>query len=199
MSCPTTSNMQALKRLGRYLIQYPRAVSKFEYQRYTRNLNVWSDSDFAGCSTTRKSTSGAVIRLGTHVVKHTSHTQSVISLSSGEAEYYAMVRACGMGMGIQSILEDWNLSTSLTLKTDASAAVGIALRKGLGKVRHIEVSQLWLQEKVSEGKVKIEKVDGCVNISDHLTKHLDAKKLGNDCASMHLTRSRDRHPLTPQV
>ena len=37
----------------------------------------------------------------------------------------------------------------IQVKSDASAAVGIAMRRGLGKVRHIDVSQLWLQEKIA--------------------------------------------------
>ena len=122
-----------------------------------------------------------------------------MSLSSGEAEYYAMVRAAAVGLGIQAILSDWKVQSSLTLKTDASAAVGIAMRKGLGKVRHIEVNQLWLQEKVAQGKIKIVKVHGSANLADHLTKFLDGPKLAHDCKQLELERTRTRHPLTPVV
>ena len=48
----------------------------------------------------------------------------------------------------------------LELLTDASAAKGMAGRIGAGKVRHIEVSQLWLQDKVSRGELRVRKVGG---------------------------------------
>ena len=95
---------------------------------------------------------------GNHAVKSWSTTQQVIALSSGEAEYYSMVRGGSMGLGIRAMARDLGLSIGVKVKTEASAAKGIASRKGLGKVRHIDVSQLWLQDKVSKGEIVIEKV-----------------------------------------
>lgn len=125
--------------------------------------------------------------------------QSVISLSSGEAKYYAMVRSAAVGIGLRSIPNDWHVRADISLKTDASAAVGIAMRRGLGKVRHIEVNQLWLQEKIADGDLKIVKVGGSVNLADHLTKYIDRAKLDNDCKLLDLERSGSRHVLTPGV
>ena len=45
-------------------------------------------------------------------------------------------------------MKDLGVNMSITILTDASAAKGIASRRGLGKVRHIEVNQLWVQERV---------------------------------------------------
>ena len=88
---------------------------------------------------------------GSHAVKSWSTTQQVIALSSGEAEYYSMVRGGSMGLGINAIAEDMGVSLRvIVVKTDASAAKGIASRRGLGKVRHIDVSQLWLQDRVNK-------------------------------------------------
>ena len=56
-------------------------------------------------------------------------------------------------------------------KCDASAAIGIVLRRGLGKVRHIDVSQLWLQHKVASGEIQVKKVGTGENKSDALTKY----------------------------
>ena len=55
-----------------------------------------------------------------------------------------------VGLGLQSALRGFDVEARLTLKSDASAAVPIASRRGLGKVRHIEVCQLWLQKKSKE-------------------------------------------------
>ena len=54
-----------------------------------------ADASLAGCKTTRKGTSAAMFFVGTHLVGEFSRTQSVISLSSGESEYYALVVAAG--------------------------------------------------------------------------------------------------------
>ena len=108
--------------------------------------------------------------LGKHCLKSWSSTQSVVSLSSGEAEYYAMVKGGSIGMGFQSLLKEVGCQAKIILKCDASAAVGIVKRRGLGRIRHIDVTQLWLQEKVAEGVVEINKVNTKENVSDGLTK-----------------------------
>ena len=111
--------------------------------------------------------------LGSHTIKTWSSTQSVIALSSGEAEYYGIVKGCSQGLGIKSMLEELNVCWNLRVKTDASAAIGIAKRRGLGKVRHIEVHQLWVQEQVTSGRIRLLKVPGTENLADALTKHVD--------------------------
>ena len=113
---------------------------------------------------------------GSHCVKSWSVTQSVISLSSGEAEYYAMVKGASVALGFRSMLGEVGVKIHIRLKCDASAAVGIVMRKGLGKIRHIEVTQLWLQEKVAEGLISVTKVGTKENVSDGLTKGVSGVK-----------------------
>ena len=113
---------------------------EFAYQEGDGVVTVWSDTDFAGCRKTRKSTSGGVITLGKHVVKTWSTTQAILALSSGEAEYYGIVKGCSQGLGMKAMMEDLGVKVRVRVKTDANAAVGIANRIGSGKVRHLEVS-----------------------------------------------------------
>ena len=96
--------------------------------------------------------------LGSHLVKSWSLTQATVSLSSGEAEYYALVKGGSAGLGIKSMLKEMGVNVEIKISTDASAAVGMVKRRGLGRVRHIDVSQLWIQNKVQEGQIKIRKV-----------------------------------------
>ena len=137
--------------------------------------------------------------MGSHVVRTWSSTQAVIALSSGEAEYYGMVKGSSLAMGMRSMCRDFGVELGIVLHTDASAAVGIANRTGLGKVRHIEVNQLWLQSKVRDGIVVIKKVDGEKNLSDALTKHVDGKKLEWHVKELGGEVRRGRHPLMPEV
>ena len=74
-----------------------------------------------------------VIMLNQHVVKTWSVTQDLIALSSGEAEYYGLVRGGAQGLGVISLLKDLGIVPKLKLKTDATVAKSIASRRGLGK------------------------------------------------------------------
>ena len=55
------------------------------------------------------------------------------------------------------------------LKTDASAARGVLMRQGVGKVRHLQVQHLWLQQNVAAGELTIAKIPRLENYADALT------------------------------
>lgn len=83
--------------------------------------------------------------LGTHWLKSWSKTQTLIALSSAGSELYAAVKATAETMGIQSAANDFGLQIEASTMADASAALGIISRKGLGKVRHLDTNHLWIQ------------------------------------------------------
>ena len=139
------------------------------------------------------------MRLGKHLVKSWSNTQSVIALSSGEAEYYGMVKGGSVGLGVKAMLADLGVKRGIKLKTDASAAKGIATRRGLGKVRHIEVSQLWLQEKVQRGDIDVIKVPGKTNKADALTKPVGGEKITEHMGSVEGEVRKGRHAMMPKL
>ena len=66
---PRVKDWGRLKRLAKYLIGRERYIIKYEYQRSTRGVEVWTDTDYAGCKETRKSTSGGLIRFGGHLLR----------------------------------------------------------------------------------------------------------------------------------
>ena len=177
MSNPTAGDMLGLKRLGRYLKLYPRVVFRFPFQSMPNKIDVYSDTDWAGCLRTRKSTQGGAVLIGQHCFKHWSSTQSIIALSSGEAEYYGIVKATSVGFGVQSMMKDMGIPMDLYIHTDAEAAKGIASRKGLGKIRHLHTHYLWVQERVRNGDIVLKKVWGAENPADLLTKHLDHNRM----------------------
>ena len=71
--------------------------------------------------------------IGSHCIRTWSSTQPSVTLSSGEAEFYGLVKASGAGLGHQSLLCDMDLDMPVCVWTDSSAALGIATRSGLGK------------------------------------------------------------------
>ena len=199
MSEPKDIGQMALKRLGRYLVGKPRVRTLFEYQGSVRRLDTYVDTDYAGCRRTRKSTSGGIAFLGKHVLKSWSLTQSIITLSSGEAEYYGLVKGSSVALGLRSLLKDLGITREIIMHTDASAAIGIAMRRGVGKVRHIEVHQLWLQDRIGRGDIRVMKVEGSKNPADALTKHVEGYKLENHVKSTGMQVCSGRHEAAPML
>ena len=104
-------------------------------------------------------------------------------------------------MGIRSLAADMGITFEcpIAIKSDASAAIGISSRVGIGKVRHIEVTQLWVQEKVANGEIVIEKVATEDNLADALTKAVDAQIIQKHVLGTGAEILRDRHPLAPKI
>ena len=137
--------------------------------------------------------------LGNHTLKTWAQTQAVVALSSGEAEYYGMVKAATVGIGMRSLMRDLQLDKTIRIKTDASAAKGIANRTGLGKMRHLEVTQLWLQDKVRNGDIAVQKVDGKINRADAGTKHVTREELERTLRWLGCHKEHGRHELAPGI
>ena len=135
-----------------------------------RWLEVYVDSDWAGCLQTRKSTSGGVMTVGGGLVKSWASTQGSTALSSGEAEYYVIVKGACEGLGLKQVMQDMGVRVAVRVWVDSSAAKSIAERSGLGKVRHMDVRYLWLQEVRKAGGLKIMKIKGENNPADIMTK-----------------------------
>ena len=98
--------MGALKRIGRYLLGHRRLVYTYPWQSAS-GIDVYSDTDWSGCKRTRRSTSGGCVMIGRHAIRTCSSTQPSVTLSSGEAEFYGLVKAAGAGLGHQSIMRDF--------------------------------------------------------------------------------------------
>ena len=92
--------------------------------------------------------------IGSHPLKGWAKTQSLIALSSGESELYATLRAASGGLGVQSIASDLGITLRGEVWGDASAALGIIKRKGLGKTRHIDMGFPWIQQTAAEKRPK---------------------------------------------
>ena len=114
--------------------------------------------------------------LGRHLLKSWSSTQPLVSLSSGEAEFHGVVKAAGVGLGFQSLLEDLGLHLALRAWTDSTASMGICNRQGLGRIRHLATQALWVQQRVRDGSFTLHKVRGEENPADLFTKHITSRE-----------------------
>ena len=140
-----------------------------------------------------------VIFLGSHYIKSYSTTQKIIALSSAEAELYGMIKGSAHSLGLKSLVADFGISTKIEIHTDASAAMGIANRKGLGKLRHIETNQLWIQDKVRDGTSRIHKCKGTENPADSLTKPVKNEDLKWHLRLTGIHLQEGRSSIAPQL
>ena len=140
-------------------------------------MECFIDTDFAGCKATRRSTSGGVVLWGRHAIQHWSVTQSTIALSSAEAELGGIVKGACNALGLQSVAADLELDREVLLHGDSAAAIGICRRQGVGRIRHLAVQDLWVQDQIRQKKINLVKVQGTHNVSDLMTKYLSREEL----------------------
>ncbi|CAK0830057.1 unnamed protein product [Prorocentrum cordatum] len=189
MQKPTERHLRLLKRAGRFLIGAPRAIWKWGRQRAPTVMDIYSDTGWAGCPITRRSTSSVVIKHGQHLIVTASTTQIPISMSSGEAEFYGCVRAASRAIGMQSLCQGLGRDVSLRIWSDSAAALGIMQRRGCGKVRHLETPTLWVQKALKDGRFQLAKVPGKSNPADLGTKFLDQAAMLRGLGMMSVTLS----------
>ena len=136
---------------------------------------------------------------GAHLIKFYSSTQHVISLSSGESEFYAGIKAGSTLLGAMSMSLDLGELRGGVLAFDATAAKAMLSRKGHGRAKHIDRSYLWLQQCVHSGDLKLEKVGTKMNGADLGTKHLDRNQIETLCNELNLHVAQGCHRLSLKV
>ena len=149
-----------------------RTVMRYDWQGHEREVTGYSDSDWAGCRVTGKSTSGGALMIGGHFLKGWARTQNHVTMSSAEAELVALVKCTAELLGVRSMMRDWGQESNRVVYADSSAALAVAKRKGAGKLRHINVSSLWIQERQDREDLELRKVLGTQNPADLMTKYL---------------------------
>ena len=204
MGCPTIKAMAALKHLASYLkntMDYGVMLYKcgpgdvlmdhlsqfcqvdsdsLRRARSDFELEVYSDSNWAGCNVTRKSTTSFMVFLCGSLIFSACRTQASVALSSCEAELLAGTAAVGDAIQMSHILRFLVNETALentgkvtlTLHTDSSSAKAVWQRRGSGRLKHIDTRMLWLQRMLRKQYIRLQKVPTMYNPSDLNTKKL---------------------------
>ena len=108
--------------------------------------------------------------------------QKVVTLSSGEAELVALSQAVSEGILIQKAWEFLvGCDACMVARTDSSVARAISQRAGVGRVRHLQTSCLWIQQWVSMRRLRVAAIPTQMNSADAGTKILTAKRLQMLC------------------
>ena len=115
--------------------------------------------------------------LGGHLLAASATTQNVEATSSGEAEFYALIKSAPRALGAVAMAADMAKVVKPRVRVDATASKAIALRRGVERVRHLHTQVLWMQEAVARRELTIAKVQGVENPADMGTKHLAQREM----------------------
>ena len=137
--------------------------------------------------------------IGGHFIQGWSRTQNHVTMSSAEAELVALVKCSAELLGLRSMLKDLGVETRGVVYADSSAALAIAKRKGAGKLRHINVSSLWIQERQDKKDLECRKVLGTENPADMMTKHVARDAIMDHVARMGLKFAAGRLTKAPRL
>ena len=137
MSEPKVDHHLQVVRVARCILQHPGEALLFGCQADLKTLYVYTDTDWAADELTRKSVSCTVERYGSYMLDCNVANQSLVALSSREAEFYCIVRAVATAKQTSQILEQIGMQLEVTIASDSSAARGICTRTGSGKVQHL--------------------------------------------------------------
>ena len=110
-----------------------------------------------------------------------------------------MVKAASEALGLQAMARDFGTELAPWMYVDATAAMGVAQRVGLGKLRHLDTQSLWLQQAIRQKRIGLSKVLGTVNPADLMTKYTDSSTLERLLVIMSLERREGRAEIAPHV
>jgi hypothetical protein len=178
MSNPGYEHWQGFKYLLRYLKQIVNYGLCFGADCTEHVLCGFSDSDFAGCKDSRKSTSAYYFTFAGSTISWKSQLQPIVVLSSTEAEVIATTEAIKEAIWLQGLMKELNVITSCaSIFVDNQSAIYLCKDPILhDRSKHIDVKLHYIREILASGIVKLVKIATKFNPSDFGTKIVTAKK-----------------------
>ena len=178
MQNPTQNHWIAVKRILRYIKGTLSFGLKFTHTE-DFNLHGYSDSDWAGCTSSRKSTSGQLFRLGDCTISWRSKKQSIIALSSTEAEYVALCSAAQETTWLRRMLHGIRMQqvTPTTVYEDNQGCTALARNpKDHPRTKHIEVKYHFIRDMIARKRMDVIYCPTGEMVADTLTKGLAKPK-----------------------
>ncbi|RVW60823.1 Retrovirus-related Pol polyprotein from transposon TNT 1-94 [Vitis vinifera] len=174
MNNPTEKHMTAVIRILRYL-KMTLGKGLFFQRTTKKEIEIFSDVDWAGSVTDRRSTSGYCSFVWGNLVTWRSKKQSVVARSSAEAEFRAMAQGICEGIWLNRLLEELRvpLKHPIVLYCDNQAAISIAKNPvHHDRTKHVEIDRHFIKEKIEEGVFKVNYTPTNCQTADILTKAL---------------------------
>ncbi|GJS89066.1 ribonuclease H-like domain-containing protein [Tanacetum coccineum] len=174
MHDPREPHFSALKRILRY-VQGTLDYGLQLFSSTTDSLIAYSDADWAGCPTTRRSTSGYCVFLGNNLLSWSSKRQPTLSRSSAEAEYRGVANAVAETCWIRNLLRELHtpLSSATIVYCDNVSAVYLPSNPVQHqRTKHIEIDIHFVRDLVATGQVRVLHVHSRFQYADIFTKGL---------------------------
>lgn len=187
-----------LGSLGQYFFGKRRFAHRHWRIDRSISLNVNTDAIWVGNTRTGESISGGSTMFGSHWVRSWSKTRGFIAMSSAELELYASAKASAEALCIQPKVRDMSIDGKALLFADASAAVGIISRRGIGKVRHQDANHLWIQEVAASQRAKFKKASGVANPADIITNDFPRIDIDEHVKAMSVLCRKSGRGCTPR-
>ncbi|XP_052875883.1 secreted RxLR effector protein 161-like [Gossypium arboreum] len=195
LSNPVIDHWIAVKRVMRYLQRTKDYMLNYKRSNLLEVIG-YSDSDFARCQYSRKSTSGYIYLLVGGAISWKSVKQTLVASSTMAAEFVACYEASNHGIRLRNfvtrlrILE--NVKRPLKLFCDNKSAVLYSNNnRSSSKSKHIDIKFLVVKERVQNGQISIEHIGANSMIADPLTKGLPLKVFHEHTAYMGVTLFED--------
>ena len=193
MHAPTKALVMRVKRLIRYLLVHAEDYTFMEKDDSKFGIYMWADSDWAG-SSSRKSVDCIVSFVNGMLVYMSVKQQSFIAQSSCEAELAGVHRATIVGLCLSNTWLEWTGELlDCKVHTDSRACLGLLARKGVGRIRHLEVKQLFCQQVFHSGRVVYSKCSSEENVADVGTKVQDASSLDKFAPLLAVSTTKEVH------
>ncbi|GJS38382.1 putative ribonuclease H-like domain-containing protein [Tanacetum coccineum] len=150
------------------------------------DLEAFSDSDYAGASLDRKSTTGGCQFLGKRLISWQCKKQTIVANSTTEAEYVAAANCCGQVLWIQNQMLDFGfnfMNTKIYIDNEST----ICIVKNLvfhSKTKHIEIRYHFIRDSYEKKLIQVIKIHTYQNVVDLLTKAFDASRFNFLIASI---------------
>ncbi|GJR70044.1 reverse transcriptase domain-containing protein [Tanacetum coccineum] len=172
---PKTSHLLAVKRIFRYLKGKP-SLGLWYSKDSPLELVAYTDSDYAGATLDRKSTTGGCQFLGNRLISWQCKKQTVVATSTTEAEYVAAASCCGQVLWIQNQLLDYayNFMNTIIYIDNTSTIRIIENPVQHSKTKHIEIRHHFIRDCNTKKLIQMAKIDTQLNVADLLTKGFDA-------------------------
>ena len=186
VQAPTEEHWIAMKRVLRYLRGTVSAEMHLEARDADETIHVVTDADWAA-NADRRSTSGGTLWWHGMLLGAWSRTQATIAQSSCESELVSLCTGVTEGKFVQSILQELKVDVKLEAHCDSTSATAWCMHRGMGRLRHLDVRQLWIQAEVRDQRLFVRRVATADNVSDVLTKGLPAARFLQLVARLGLT------------
>lgn len=177
MHLPTISDFGLLKRILRY-IKGTLELGLHLCKDSCLTLSAFCDSDWAGCSETRRSTTGFCTLLGPNLISWSAKRQPTVSRSSTEAEYRALGATAQEIAWISCLLRDLNISQPMStlLLCDNLSAVYLSTNPALhNRSKHFDTDYHYIREQVALGLIETRHIPATRQTADIFTKSLPRK------------------------